>query len=153
MSGLRAGVDLRGALPADATEIAALLSHPGAPVTPRQAAHRLEALANDPASAILVATNWSGAVIGLVALSWSASPLSDRPVARLTALTVAEEERGAGIGRLLVKAASQAARQAGCDTLEASAPDPRFLAAIGFVREGDALARPLRKRGTTDETR
>lgn len=146
MSGARAGVDLRGAVPADAAEVAALLSSVGDPVTARAATLRIEAVAGDAAAAMLVATNWAGNVIGLVALGWGATPLADRPVARLTALVVAEAERGAGIGRLLVKAASQAARQAGCDALEAAATDPGFLAAIGFVPVGAALARPLRKR-------
>ncbi|WP_376097293.1 GNAT family N-acetyltransferase [Roseomonas sp. CCTCC AB2023176] len=138
-------MDIRGAQPADATEIAALLSILGEPVTPREATLRLEGVAGGPAAA-LVATNWAGTVIGFVALSWGPSPLFGRPVARLTALVVEEAERGAGIGRLLVKAASQAARQAGCDAMEATAADPRFLEAIGFARSGEAMTRPLRKR-------
>ena len=142
MSGARAGVELRAALPSDAAELSALIG--GA--TPHAIAERLEAVAHDPGAAILVATNWSGNVIGLVALAWGATPLSDRPVARFTALIVAEEERRAGVGRLLVKAASQAARTAGCDVLEAAADDPGYLLSIGFARTGEAVARALRKR-------
>ena len=144
-AGTRYGVDLRSALPADAAELAALLG--GAP---RAMALRLEAVARDPASAVLVATGWNGAVIGVIGLSWHPALGADRPLARITALTVAAGERRNGIGRLLIKAGAQAARTAGCDLLEAAAGEGEgdaFLAALGFARAGDNLARPLRKRG------
>lgn len=144
-TGTRYGVDLRSALPADASDLAALLGG-----QPRGMALRLEAVARDPASAVLVATGWNGAVIGAIGLSWHPSLTADRPLARITALAVAEEERRNGIGRLLIKAGAQAARAAGCDLLEAAAPEGEgavFLAALGFVPAGANLARPLRKRG------
>ena len=143
-AGTRYGVDLRSALPADAPDLAALLGGPA-----RGMASRLEALARDPASAVLVATGWNGAVIGVIALSWHPSLTADRPLARITALVVAEEERRNGIGRLLIKAGAQAARAAGCDLLEAASPEGEgaaFLAALGFAPAGANLARPLRKR-------
>ncbi|MBI0534293.1 GNAT family N-acetyltransferase [Roseomonas sp. KE2513] len=142
-AGTRYGVDLRSALPADAPDLAALLGGQA-----RTVVSRLEAMARDPASAVLVATGWNGAVIGVIALSWHPSLTADRPLARITSLVVAEEERRNGIGRLLIKAGAQAARSAGCDLLEA-APDGEgaaFLAALGFTSAGSNLARPLRKR-------
>jgi len=144
-AGTRYGVDLRSALPADSADLAALLGG-----TARGMALRLEATARDPASAVLVATGWNGAVIGVIALSWHPTLVADRPSARITALTVAEEERRNGIGRLLIKAGAQAARAAGCDLLEAAGPEGEggaFLAALGFTAAGANLARPLRKRG------
>ena len=143
-TGTRHGVDLRAALPADASDLAALLGGTG-----RGMAGRLEAVLRDPASAVLVATGWTGAVIGVVALHWHPTLAGDRPLARVSALTVAEGERRNGIGRLLVKAGAQAARAAGCDALEAAAPEggSAFLAALGFVPAGAGLVRPLRKRG------
>ncbi|WP_043828892.1 GNAT family N-acetyltransferase [Muricoccus aerilatus] len=143
-AGTRYGVDLRSALPADAPDLAALLGGPA-----RAMASRLEAMGRDPASAVLVATGWNGAVIGVIALSWHPALTADRPLARITALAVAEEERRNGIGRLLIKAGAQAARAAGCDLLEAASPEGEggaFLAALGFVPAGINLARPLRKR-------
>jgi len=145
-TGTRYGVDLRAALPADAADLAALLGG-----TARQMADRLEAMARDPASAVLVATAWNGAAIGVIALSWHPSLAADRPLARITALAVAEEERRNGIGRLLIKAGAQAARAAGCDLLEAAPSEKEeggtaFLQALGFVTAGGNLARPLRKR-------
>jgi GNAT superfamily N-acetyltransferase len=145
-AGTRYGVDLRAALPADAADLAALLGG-----TPRGMAQRLEAVLRDPASAVLVATGWNGAVIGAIALHWHPALDSDRPVARIGALAVAEAERRNGIGRLLIKAGSQAARAAGCDRLDAAVPDGEgsgaaFLAALGFAPTGADLSRPLRKR-------
>ena len=142
-AGTRYGVDLRAALPADSADLATLLGG-----SARGMAGRLEGLARDPASAVLVATGWNGAVIGVIALSWHPALTADRPLARITALTVAEEERRNGIGRLLIKAGAQAARSAGCDLLEAAGEGEggAFLAALGFVPAGGNLARPLRKR-------
>ncbi|MCQ4160548.1 GNAT family N-acetyltransferase [Roseomonas sp. GC11] len=150
-AGQRYGVELRGPLPADAADVAALLAQLGAPSSPPQAGARLEALARDPACGVLVATGWNGRVIGLVALHRTPSLLAERPEARITALVVDEAERGAGIGRLLVKAASQWARAAGCDRLELALPSGStvascFCAALGFTGNGESVSRPLRKR-------
>lgn len=148
-TGTRYGVDFRAALPADSADLAALLGGE-AQGTARSMALRLEAVARDPASTVLVATGWNGAVIGVVALSRHPTLSADRPLARITALVVAEEERRNGIGRLLIKAGAQAARAAGCDLLEASAPPgpgAAFLGALGFHAAGESLVRPLRKRG------
>jgi GNAT superfamily N-acetyltransferase len=144
-AGTRYGVDIRAALPADSADLAALLGG-----TPRGMAARLEAMPRD-SSAVLVATGWNGAVIGVIALHWHPGLTADRPLARITALAVAEEERRNGIGRLLIKAGSQAARAAGCDLLEAAPGEGQeaagaFLGALGFTRTGENLARPLRKR-------
>jgi hypothetical protein len=51
---------------------------------------------------------------------------------------------------MLLKAAAQAARQGGCDSLEWRVEDADtqgFCAATGFVEAGQAFARGLRKRG------
>lgn len=144
MVSTRFGVDLRAALPADAADLAGLLGG-----TPRAMAARLEAFPRE-SGAVLVATGWNGAVIGVIALHWQQGLTTDRPVARIAALAVAEEERRNGIGRVLIKAGSQAARQAGCDSLEAATPEAgegaAFLAALGFAPAGVNAARPLRKR-------
>ena len=71
---------------------------------------------------------------------------------RVGEAAVAEEERRRGIGRMLVKAAAQAARHAGCGRLEvlagAGAPSLRgFCLATGFTEAGPLLTRSLRKQG------
>src|ERR1700712_5018714 len=63
------------------------------------------------------------------------------------------DERRRGIGRLLVKAAEQAARVAGCGGLKLlSAADEEalhdFCRATGFTSVGPRFMRPLRKRGS-----
>ncbi|SHK29159.1 Ribosomal protein S18 acetylase RimI [Roseomonas rosea] len=143
-AGTRYGVDIRAALPADSADLAALLGG-----TPRAMASRMEAMPRE-SSAVLVATGWNGAVIGVIALHWHPGLTADRSLARITALAVVEKERRNGIGRLLIKAGSQAARAAGCDLLEAAPGEGQeaggFLGALGFTRTGENLARPLRKR-------
>jgi N-acetylglutamate synthase-like GNAT family acetyltransferase len=142
--GLRRGVELRGAIPLDAADIARLLGQPEGEMPAR-----LEALGRDPHSALLVAADY-GPVVGLVALHWHPVLQAPRPVARISALVVAEEERHRGIGRMLLKAAAQAARQAGCDSLEwltENADAQGFCAATGFVAAGSGFVRALRKRG------
>ncbi|PZW44910.1 acetyltransferase (GNAT) family protein [Humitalea rosea] len=146
----RAGVDLRAAAGGDAADLAALLHD----ASPRIAA-RLEALAAHPFAAALVATGWTGLPCGLIVLDWAPSLQSDRPIARITTLLVAEEDRRSGIGRLLVKAGSQAARVAGCDRLDIALPPgspeaEAFCAALGFTGPALTLSRPLRKRAPGD---
>jgi aminoglycoside 6'-N-acetyltransferase I len=146
MAGLRYGVEIRGALPSDAADVATLLEQAGTKLDVRTAAVRLEALAASPDSAVLVAAGY-GPLAGLVALHWGSTLQRPRPVARVTALVVDGEQRRQGIGRLLVKAGSQTARAAGCERLEVAAGDaPGFFQAIGFGDGETLLSRSLRKR-------
>lgn len=149
--GRRYGVEIRGALPADAADLAILLQGDGPAITPSQMSERLERLLRDSASAVLVAADY-GPLAGVIALHWHATLRESRPVARISALRVAEADRRRGIGRLLLKAGAQAARQAGCDRLEAMVPPQAgddglaFLRDSGFTEEGPVLSRNLRKR-------
>ena len=138
----RYGVEIRAALPADAPDVAALLQ-----LDARTAAVRLEALAATADSPVLVATGY-GPLAGLVALHWGGTLQQPRPVARLTALVVDADQRRQGIGRMLVKAGSQAARIAGCDVLEVAAGEDAlgFFRAIGFDGDVILLSRSLRKK-------
>ena len=145
-SGARYGMEVRRAAAADGPELARLLAQAGAAVTPHQAADRLDAMRS---GAVLVAAGYAG-LNGLVAVTWAPVLQAGRPVARLTMLVVDAEERRHGIGRLLLKAASQAARSAGCDTLEVAAregPLEAFCRATGFAASSQMFARSLRKRG------
>lgn len=144
------GVDVRSAVPADAADIAGLLGQVGAAVSARTVAMRLERMSRD--SAVLVATGFAPA-IGVVALHWSRGLASDFGVARIDVMVVNEDDRGRGIGRMLLKSASQLARMAGCDVLEAGAGERggSFLAATGFVGCGELVCRPLRRRAGSAE--
>ncbi len=140
------GVDVRSAAPSDAADIAGLLGEVGEIVAARTVALRLERMSRE--GAVLVAVGFAP-VIGAVALHWSRGVVSDAALARVDLLVVGEQDRGRGIGRLLLKSASQLARMAGCDILEIVAGEggDGFLVATGFARSGQVLRRPLRRRG------
>jgi GNAT superfamily N-acetyltransferase len=113
-------------------------------------AERLDAIRDAPGIALL-AVEW-GPPGGLVLLHWYPTIIADQPTAQITTLLVAPAERRRGIGRLLVKAASQAARVAGCGALQLLAapeqPDLRqFCQTTGFTEAGICFVRPLRKSG------
>ncbi len=140
---LRHGVDLRGAAASDAAGLAALLGAP--PETMRR---RLDRLLADPATMVLVALDYDGALIGAAVLHTRPALLQDAPDALLT-LFVAAPERRRGIARLLLKAAAQAARSAGCEAMTMQAddtPSQHFCQASGFALEGQTFVRPLRRR-------
>lgn len=145
-----AGIDIRGAVPADAADVAGLLGQLGYPISARGAAERLEALARDPDATVLVASGY-GPVAGLIAVNWCQMLHHPRPLARITTLVVDENQRGSGVGRMLVKAGAQAARMAGCDMLELTTGVQReashaFYRAIGFEHSSLRFSRSLRRR-------
>ena len=145
----RTGLELRAVTPADAPAVAALLTAAGHPVSPASMMGRLEAVRQGPGTALL-AVEW-GPPSGLVALHWFPALTAGLPVAQISLLLVDAESRHRGIGRLLVKAASQAARVAGCGTLELTAPAGRadlhaFCQATGFTSRGPWFVRPLRRK-------
>jgi aminoglycoside 6'-N-acetyltransferase I len=146
----RHGLEIRAATSADGQGLCDLLRAAGQHMSPHASAARLDAMRNQPGAA-LIAADW-GPPIGLVALHWYQTLQADQPTAQITTLLVAPDERRRGIGRLLVKAAAQAARVAGCGTLEIlGAPEQpglvEFCSASGFIDVGRRFVRPLRKKG------
>ncbi len=146
--GSRHGLEIRAATPADAPGLSDLLALAGHPIPPRTLADRLDGMRHGSGT-ILLALEW-GPPSGLVQLHWYRPLHRPQPVAQVTALFVAEDDRRRGLARLLVKAASQAARVAGCGTLEMlTASDPvlhAFCLATGFVPAGGRHERALRKK-------
>ena len=150
-SGARYGVAVRAAQSADTAELCRLLRQAHAGLEATRWALRVEAVRQQPNSAVLVATGYAG-LSGMAAVTAAASLLHDRPVARVLALVVDAEEQRRGIGRMLLKAASQAARTMGCDVLEllpdgGNAGMEAFCQATGFTTAGMRFTRPLRRRG------
>jgi aminoglycoside 6'-N-acetyltransferase I len=146
----RYGLQIRTASSADAAAIAELMDAGGHAIPASVLAERLEALRHQPGVALL-ALEW-GPPSGLVVLTWHRTLAADLPVAQITTLLVGPDERRRGIGRLLLKAAAQAARSAGCGTMHLFAPagEPSlaaFCKATGFDEAGTGYTRPLRKRG------
>ena len=145
----RYGLEIRAVTSAEAPGLAELLSAAGQKIPPRLLAERIDALRQEPGAA-LVALEW-GPPSGLVVLHWYRTLGADYRTAQITTLLVGPDNRRRGIGRLLIKAAAQAARSAGCDALEvvASPGDHelhRFCEATGFDPSGACFIRPLRKK-------
>lgn len=146
----RRGLEIRAATGADAPGLCELLSAAGQAASPRALAERLDAIRQAPGTALLAA-EW-GPPSGLMVLHWYPTLDIEQKTAQITTLLVAPTERRRGIGRLLVKAASQAARVAGCGALQLlvapEQPDlQQFCQATGFATAGILFARPLRKNG------
>jgi aminoglycoside 6'-N-acetyltransferase I len=111
---------------------------------------RLGAMLDQP-GALIIADEW-GPPSGLIALHWHSVLTADLKVGWISALAVDPARRRNGIGRLLLKTASQSARSAGCGDLVLNTAgdvgDLRaFCLATGFVEAGQTFARALRKRG------
>lgn len=149
--GNRYGLEIRAAAGSDAAGLATLLSETGEPVRAADLAARLEGLQRDGGT-VLVAVEW-GPPSGLIAFVPVRTLDAPRPFGLITTLVVATESRRRGIGRVLLKAAGRAARQAGCDRLRVSVGRDQqalhaFCAAAGFDETDHLYERPLLKRGS-----
>lgn len=151
--GNRYGLEIRAAAGPDASGLAELLAEAGIAVGAADLAARLDALQGSGGTA-LVAVEW-GPPSGLIALSPVRTLDAPKALGLITILVVAPDSRRKGIGRVLLKAAARAARQAGCERLILSV-DPgqdalrAFGTAAGFTADGQILTRPLLKRGSAD---
>jgi GNAT superfamily N-acetyltransferase len=146
----RYGLSIRAADSGDLDGLTELLKTAGHPIGRDALATRLVAIRDQP-GVLLIAGEW-GPPSGLVLVHWHTVLTAELKVGWISALLVAPDRRRSGIGRLLLKAASQAARSAGCGVLllqvAAELGDLRdFALATGFVETGQSLSRPLRKRG------
>jgi aminoglycoside 6'-N-acetyltransferase I len=146
----RYGLEIRAATAADTAGLSELLRSVDQVITPRALAERLDAIRQEQGAA-LIALEW-GPPSGLIVLHWYRTLDVAQPTAQITTLLVGPEQRRRGIGRLLVKAAAQAARVAGCGALELMAPPEQpalleFCRASGFAEAGPRFVRALRKKG------
>ena len=149
----RRGLSIRAADGADAPGLAFLLCAAGVPATPGDLGRRLRAMGGQPGG-VLLAEDY-GPPVGVLACSWTLTLTADPPAALITALIVDPERRRRGIARLLLKAAAQAARQAGCGRLDLHASETKgalkaFCEATGFENEGVLFTRSLRKGRSAD---
>lgn len=107
-------VRVRKARPDDAAVVADLVTQLGYPSHSQQVLARWRAL--DVANQELLVAEVGGAVVGLVHVNQWATVLLD-DAAEIVALVVDEARRSQGIGRALLQAAEEWARQRGCSTL------------------------------------
>lgn len=147
--GSRYGMQIRTASAEDAVGLAELLAMAGMAASAGEVAVRLAALSNTAGSA-LVAMEW-GPPSGVIAVQWGPTLFSAHPIAWISTLIVRPDDRRRGIGRTLLKAASQAARQAGCDEMRLAALKDHeglleFARSTGFEAGASILTRALRKR-------
>lgn len=150
----RYGLEIRAATGADAPGIAGLLDAAGHNVAVSTLAARVDALSRQSGAA-LVAHEW-GPPSGVIVLHWFWTLNSDLCTAQISMLLVGLEARRRGIGRTLLKAASQAARLAGCDAMHLLVPDRHpgmsgFCKATGFIETSACYTRPLRKMSSAVE--
>jgi GNAT superfamily N-acetyltransferase len=115
-------ITIRSASPEDVSALASLLGELGYPSDADRVRARLTRVlgskGDNPTDSVLVATDeGSGAVLGLLSLHCFDGLHDDAPVAMITALVVAEQARGLGIGRQLVDHAIAAARRRRCTRL------------------------------------
>ncbi|HEX2624605.1 MAG TPA: GNAT family N-acetyltransferase [Sphingomicrobium sp.] len=104
---------IRDAKPADSEAMAALMKLLDHHVSATGIAKRLTKVA----APTLVAT-LGNEVVGLCGLDVTTHIHRDYPVGRITILVVAKDQRGSGIGRMLMDAAEKRLRKAGCKLIE-----------------------------------
>lgn len=87
-------------------------------------------------------------IVGCITLGMTPVLHRPRPVGRMTMLVVAEDARGRGFGRLLVKAAEDRLREAGCGLIEVTSNLRRadahaFYERLGYERTSYRFYRSL----------
>ncbi|WP_419320421.1 GNAT family N-acetyltransferase [Caulobacter sp. ErkDOM-E] len=145
----RHGLSVRAADSGDVDGLADLLKAAGPALAREQLARRLRAIQDQP-GVLLIADEW-GPPSGVITAHWHSVLTADLKVGWISTLFVDPDRRRNGVARLLLKAASQAARSAGCGELVLNPPigpgDLRtFCLATGFVESGEVFSRALRKR-------
>lgn len=145
----RYGLSIRAADTGDVDGLAELLKTAGLTLARDKLALRLKAVQAEP-GVLLIADEW-GPPSGVIVVHWHSVLTADLKVGWISMLLVDPDRRRNGVARLLLKAASQAARSAGCGELVLNPPvgpgDLRtFCLATGFVESGEVFTRALRKR-------
>jgi GNAT superfamily N-acetyltransferase len=135
---------IRQASHEDAPAIAALLAELGHPTDVAVIPQRLDGVRAEGDEAF-VATEGDGPVVGFFSIARVAVVHGSGPVALITALVVTESARGRGVGRRMVDAARQWAREAGCVRLLVTSADHRadahaFYPACGMPYTGRRFA-------------
>jgi GNAT superfamily N-acetyltransferase len=133
---------------ADADAIARLLDQLGYPTEHVEVPERLERLRANHRAAVLLAER-DDEVVGLATVHILSVLNRHRDVAWLTALVVDESARGSGVGRRLVEAAEEFARQSNCERLSVTTHEHRtdaqsFYARVGLEPTGRRFGKMLK---------
>jgi ribosomal protein S18 acetylase RimI-like enzyme len=129
---------LRGVTEADAAPVALLLAELGYPATEAEVGERLRGVAESRTGCVLVAES-RGEVVGLIAAELVPYFPNGSTLCRITALVVAAQQRGRGIGEMLVEGATAFAREHRCAGIEITSAEHRgeahrFYQRLGFTR-------------------
>jgi GNAT superfamily N-acetyltransferase len=140
-------VTIREATKRDAAPVAALLGDLDYPSSPDQAAERLERIAADPSTWVIVAQVGSE-LAGLGALHVQNLVEHDELGCEVAALVVGERFRRRGIGELLMQALEDEARRRGAKVLVLNTAHRRadahaFYETLGYKHTGRRYAKEL----------
>src|SRR5262245_17168575 len=140
-------VTIREAEPRDAARVAGLLDELGYPSTPEQAAERLERIAADASTWVIVADAGDD-LAGLAALHVQNLVERDEPGCEVAGLVVGHRFRRRGIGELLMEALEDEARRRGAKVLVLNTAHRRagahaFYEALGYEHTGRRYAKEL----------
>jgi ribosomal protein S18 acetylase RimI-like enzyme len=128
---------IRAAKPADAKVLAILIRYLGHEIEEKAVRKNITKLTKID-EAPLVAT-LDKKVVGLLGIHRMVTVHRPAPVGRITALVVAEDAQGHGIGRMLVDEAEKLLRKSGCKIVEVTSNDRRakahaFYRHLGYER-------------------
>jgi GNAT superfamily N-acetyltransferase len=140
-------VTVREAQSRDAAAIAALLGELDYPSSPAQAEARVERIARDPSTWLVVA-EIEGELAGLATLHVQNLVERDHPGGELAAMVVGERFRRRGVGARLMQAIEEEARSRGCVNLVLNTAHRRsdahaFYEALGYEHTGRRYAKKL----------
>ena len=126
---------IRSATGEDAEVMALLLSELGYPTSASALPERLRAVESEGGT-VFLAVNSNGVALGLASVASHSTIHADAPVAYITALVTGGAARGQGIGRAMVSAAEQWAREKGCVRLSVTSAEHRADAHAFYPRCG-----------------
>lgn len=130
--------NIRSAEISDAGKIAALLKQLGYAASDTLVENKITMLAGSPNDLVLVAEK-NGIVGGIISLHTTELFHTAGRIGRITSLVIDSEQRGSGIGQLLVDAADQFFISSGCIRSEVTSGDHRPEAHAFYQAQGYML--------------
>lgn len=128
---------IRDAKPSDAERLVELINELGHEIDEKSVRKNLKALKK--ANQLPLVATLGKQVVGLCGIHKMVTVHRPAPVGRISVMVVAKEAQGRGIGRMLVDAAEQWCRKAGCQIVEVTSNDRRtqahaFYRHMGYER-------------------
>ena len=133
-------IKIRDAREGDIEALAGLMTELGYPTSPGEMGRRLEEISADPSYRTLVAEQ-DGRVLGAAGLHVERYYEKDGSCARIMSFVVGSEHRGRGVGRALISAAEDWARERGArdvmlTTHKRRSGAHRFYQSMGYEATG-----------------